>query len=80
MNEGAEFKVMRKHYDRAHPGPTLTVPPKTDEHYKGYWIKTNALSNSMWIEKDGALIHRVPASKSWVYARETIDALVQSSL
>lgn len=59
-----------------HPGPTTRFPPKTDEAYRGYLIRTNALSNSMWIEKDGALIHRVPPQFSWVYARTMIDGLV----
>lgn len=66
-----------RHYDRAHPGPTTRFEAKTDEPYKGYLIRTNALSNSMWIEKDGQLIHRVPADKSWACARTIIDSLTQ---
>lgn len=66
---------MPRHYDRAHPG-TVTTPPKSNpEPYRGYLIHLNALNNSMWIEKDGRLIHRVPPTKSWAYARETIDGL-----
>jgi hypothetical protein len=46
------------------------------ESYRGYLIRTNAMSGDMWIEKDGQLIARVPASKSWEYARKEIDGLV----
>lgn len=68
-----------RHYNRAHPGPTMPAP-KGDEAYRGYMIRFNALSNSMWIEKDGHLIHRVPADKSWQYARDIIDSLSPSAV
>lgn len=57
--------------------PTLIgcPEPKAQEAYRGYLIRTNALLNSMWIERDGQLVHRVPADKSWDYAREVIDQL-----
>ena len=42
--------------------------------YRGYLIKTH-WATGMWIEKDGQLIHRVPAHKSWAYAREQIDLI-----
>ncbi len=47
-----------------------------EERYKGYRIRVNALSNTMWIEKDGALIAHVPANQSWDWARREIDKLV----
>jgi hypothetical protein len=45
--------------------------------YRGYLVKRNALSGEMWIERDGVLIHRVPLTKSWDYARQTIDGLLK---
>jgi hypothetical protein len=51
-------------------------PIEPQKAYRGYLIRTNTLNNSMWIEKGGALIHNVPADKSWDYARTIIDALV----
>lgn len=47
--------------------------------YRGYSIELNALSNAMWIEKDGYLVAHVPPSKSWAWARQTVDALVDGS-
>jgi hypothetical protein len=47
------------------------------ERYRGYWIKTNALTGGMWIEKDGFLIAWVPSGKSWDHARAMIDELCQ---
>jgi hypothetical protein len=61
--------------NRAHPGPTVR-PPKSEEAYRGYLIRMNALTNTMWIEQNGVLVHHVPADKSWAYARSAIDSLV----
>jgi hypothetical protein len=44
--------------------------------YRGYLVRRNALTGDMWIEKDGQMIHRVPSTQSWNYARQTIDALI----
>ena len=43
--------------------------------YRGYWVKRNALTCLMHIEKDGQLIHRIPETESWNYARGVIDQL-----
>lgn len=60
-------------------GEALGALRKTDfsqQHYRNYWIKTNNLNNSMWIERDGQLIARVPAWASWTWAQQSIDALL----
>jgi hypothetical protein len=51
----------------------------SEQAYKGYLIRTNALTGDMWIEKGGHLIHRVPRHKSWAYAREQIDLLTDEN-
>lgn len=48
----------------------------SQQAYRGYLIRTNALSDTMWVEKDGQLICNVPTDKSWVWARAQIDELV----
>jgi len=48
----------------------------SEQAYRGYLIRVNALTGDMWIEKGGVLVHRVPPSESWAYARKQIDELV----
>jgi hypothetical protein len=47
--------------------------------YRGYLIRTNALSNTMWIEKGGHLICHVPAAESWEWARKSVDELLSNT-
>ncbi len=56
--------------------PELHDGDWSNQHYRGYWIKRNAFSGDMWVEKDGFVICRVPAHMSWAYARAEIDSLV----
>ena len=67
---------MPRHYDRAHPGTVTSAPKQNPEAYRGYLIRFNALSNTMWIEKGAAYIASVPNDKSWAHARKMIDELV----
>jgi hypothetical protein len=66
---------------RRHPGPTSKLPGVdfNQKAYRGYLIRKNSLTGDMWIEKDGHLIGRVPASQSWAWAQKEIDALLDPS-
>lgn len=45
----------------------------SQQAYRGYLIRTNAFSNTMWVEQNGQRIFTVPADKSWEHARREID-------
>jgi hypothetical protein len=50
----------------------------SQEAYRSYLIRREAVNNSMWIEKGGQLIQRMQPEQSWNDARNVIDKLVQS--
>lgn len=66
---------------RRHPGPKskLSGVDFNQKAYRGYLIRKNSLTGDMWIEKDGYLIGRVPASQSWAWAQKEIDALLDTA-
>jgi len=48
----------------------------SQEIYRGYLIRTDALTGQMWIEKNQQNIASVPPEKSWAHARSMIDQLI----
>lgn len=50
----------------------------SQQAYRGYLIRVNALTGAMWVEKDGFCICHVAPPHSWDWARKQIDMLVQS--
>jgi len=58
------------------PVEKLRAVDFSQEAYRGYLIRTNALNGAMWIEKDGQNIASVPPEKSWAHARSMIDQLI----